>query len=246
MLSREHVSHPPSEACKSIEPHPNPFLDVTPVVGSPAMPSPEAGEGHHTESFKVVSSSEFDVDNLISDLDFTEAARRSCQSSEAHENPRTVTVPLKSDEAPTAIIKRPRSSGEPPSQGFKFGKAQEPQLDMTRKRGTKTQANELHESRAAKKQGHAGKLPCMLEGDYDSHMSSLVVNDSNVHETEAPPLNDASKNRNSQEPLVHRKAGKEQRNASEFQKRIDGVSNVQTDHLYVITPLFSDKITIAF
>lgn len=151
------------------------------------MPSPKAGEGNDTEGFKVVSSNEFD--DAIFDLDFTfaaEMARKFSQdtspsthsqqhpqhpvSGEVHESSRTMTVPLKSDDTPSAIIKRPRSSGEPPSQGFKFVKATGRQLDMTRKRSSKTQASEIPEPRAEKKQGHAGKLPPVLEVDHDSHL----------------------------------------------------------------------------
>ncbi|KAK0647294.1 hypothetical protein DIS24_g7869 [Lasiodiplodia hormozganensis] len=138
------------------------------------MPSPEAGEGNDAEGFKVVSSNEFD--DAIFDLDFTfaaEMARKFSQdtppsthnqqhpqhpvSGEVHESSRTMTVPLKSGDAPSAIIKRPRSSGEPPSQGFKFVKATGRQLDMTRKRSSKTQTSEIPEPRTAKKQGHTGK-----------------------------------------------------------------------------------------
>ncbi|KAB2570809.1 Myosin heavy chain [Lasiodiplodia theobromae] len=138
------------------------------------MPSPEAGEGNDAEGFKVVSSNEFD--DAIFDLDFTfaaEMARKFSQdtspsthsqqhpqrpvSGEVHESSRIMTVPLKSDDAPSAIIKRPRSSGEPPSQGFKFVKATGRQLDMTRKRSSKTQASEIPEPRTTKKQGHTGK-----------------------------------------------------------------------------------------
>ncbi|KAF4541927.1 Myosin ii heavy chain [Lasiodiplodia theobromae] len=180
------------------------------------MPSPEAGEGNDAEGFKVVSSNEFD--DAIFDLDFTfaaEMARKFSQdtspsthsqqhpqrpvSGEVHESSRIMTVPLKSDDAPSAIIKRPRSSGEPPSQGFKFVKATGRQLDMTRKRSSKTQASEIPEPRTTKKQGHTG----------------------------SPLLSDTGKNENGQEPLVRKEGGREQPNASELQEPINSFSGIQ-------------------
>ncbi|OJD30396.1 myosin ii heavy chain [Diplodia corticola] len=120
------------------------------------MPSPEAGGDHHTESLGGSPQSELNTGTLTRDFalaaavvseqhaHLTQTASQPTHSppssqpsalGEVHRNSRT--VPIRADDAPSRVIKRPRSSGDPLFEGFKYGKAKEVRMDMTRKRAPK-------------------------------------------------------------------------------------------------------------
>lgn len=80
------------------------------------------------------------------------------QNAEATAVTRTIST-KEDDSSSSGVINRPRSSGQPLDQGFKFGKAKPPQFNITRKRSIRADDVLPEESSNKYPNGQAEQMP---------------------------------------------------------------------------------------